>query len=107
MVPQIRTPEKRAAGVYANGSGVWFTAMEFTIDFLVSLPVEQGTDPNGNPVMMAPQEVVARVKVPPPLVFEIASNIANAMDGYEKQHGKIPEFTGGGPIGRPPDAPKS
>ena len=95
-VTQIRTPEKQTSGVYANGMGVWFTSTEFTLDFLVSLPTEMGSDQNGAAIVVAPQEVVSRVKIPPPLVFHIMRNLNAALDQYESQHGKIPDLLGGG-----------
>jgi len=100
MVPQIRTPERWTAGVYANGMGCWSSQTEFTLDFIVNLPPEQGTDPTGNQVVIAPQEVVARVKIPPPLVFQVMRNLAGAQDLYEKAWGKIPDHQGQS-FGRP------
>lgn len=102
-VPQIRTPEDKAAGVYANGVGVWFVPTEFTLDFVVSLPTEVGTDPDGHQVPVAPQQVVSRVKIPPPLVFQLMRNLNSAMDQYEKQFGKIPDFMGGTTPLAPPE----
>ena len=94
QVPQIRTPEKLTAGVYANGMGVWFSQTEITIDFFVNLPPETGQDGNGQPVLLAPQEVVARVKIPPPLLFQAMRNLAAAQDAYENQWGSIPDHQG-------------
>lgn len=103
---EIRTPEGMAAGVYANGCGVWSTANDFTLDLLVGLPLEQGQHPEtGEPVTVAPQQLVARVKIPPALVFQLMRNLNTAMEQYEQQHGSIPDFQGGlGPDG-PPDSP--
>lgn len=74
--------------------GCWFSQTEFTLDFFCSLPNEQGQDPQGNQVVVAPQEVVARVKLPPPLVFQIMRNLADTLDKYEKQFGKVPDHQG-------------
>jgi Protein of unknown function (DUF3467) len=95
-VTQIRTPEGKSAGVFANGMGVWFTATEFTLDFLISLPTEVAAGPDGASLVVAPQEVVSRVKIPPPLVFHIMRNMNAALDQYESQHGKIRDVLGGG-----------
>jgi hypothetical protein len=91
-VNQLRTPEKWTAGVYANGLGVWSTQTEVTLDFIVNLPPEQATDQEGSPVAVIPQEVVARVKIPPPLLFQIMRNLAGAQDAYEAQWGSIPDY---------------
>lgn len=101
-VPQIRTPEKLTAGAYANGVGVWFSQTEVTIDFMVNLPPEQGADQNGAPVLLAPQEVVARVKIPPPLLFQVMRNLAATQDRYENQWGPIPDHQGQH-LGNPPN----
>jgi hypothetical protein len=89
LVPQVRTPEKWTGGVYANGLGVWSTQTEFTLDFVVSLPPESGVDGNGNQVVVSPQEIVARVKIPPTLVFQVMRGLAGAQDQYEAQWGPI------------------
>jgi hypothetical protein len=93
-VTPVRTPHDVARGTYANGVSVWFSHTEFTVDFLVSLPSEPATDSAGDPVMVVPQEVVARLKIPPPLVFELMRNLNSSMDKYEQRYGKIPEFGG-------------
>ncbi len=94
QVPQVRTPEKWNTGVYANGVGVWFTQTDFTLDFVVNLPPEVGTDPDGNQMLLSPQQVVARVKLPPPLVFQVMRNLSTNLDRYEQQYGSIQEFAG-------------
>ncbi len=94
QVPQVRTPEKWHTGVYANGVGVWFTQTDFTLDFVVNLPPEVGQDPEGNQLLVSPQQVVARVKLPPPLVFQVMRNLSTNLDRYEQQYGAIQEFAG-------------
>ncbi len=94
QVPQVRTPEKWNTGVYANGVGVWFTQTDFTLDFVVNLPPEVSQGAEGNQVFVSPQQVVARVKVPPPLVFQLMRNLSTNLDRYELQYGAIQEFAG-------------
>jgi hypothetical protein len=94
QVPQVRTPENWTTGVYANGVGVWFTQTDFTLDFVVNLPPEVGQDPDGHQVVVSPQQVVARVKLPPPLVFQVMRNLSTNLDRYEQQYGSIQEFAG-------------
>ncbi len=94
QVPQVRTPEKWNTGVYANGVGVWFTQTDFTLDFVVNLPPEVGQDDQGNQLFLSPQQVVARVKLPPPLVFQVMRNLSTNLDRYEQQYGAIQEFAG-------------
>jgi len=91
---QIRTPERWTAGVYANGVGVWSTQTEFTLDFYVSLPAEMGEDDQGNRMPVSPLEVVARVKIPPSLAFQVARNISDHLSRYEAQWGTPADFAG-------------
>lgn len=101
---QIRTPEGMAAGAYANGVAVWSSPSEFTIDFLVSLPAEPGVNNDtGQAVMVLPQQVVSRVKIPPPLVFQLMRNLNSTMEAHEQQHGQIPEFQSGARPQQPPE----
>ncbi|MDQ6615213.1 MAG: DUF3467 domain-containing protein [Actinomycetota bacterium] len=94
QVPQVRTPEKWNTGAYANGVGVWFTQTDFTLDFVVNLPPEVSQGADGGQLVVSPQEVVARVKVPPPLVFQLMRNLSTNLDRYEQQYGAIQEFAG-------------
>ena len=104
QIPQVRTPEKWNTGVYANGVGVWFTQTDFTLDFVVNLPPELRAAPDGSQHLLSPQEVVARVKVPPPLVFQLMRNLSTNLDRYETQYGAIQDFAGPtlGTDGEPP-----
>ncbi|HEX7135347.1 MAG TPA: DUF3467 domain-containing protein [Iamia sp.] len=107
VVPQFRTPEGQAAGTYANGVGVWSTPSDFTLDFFVSLPPEAGQHPDtGEDIVLAPQQVVARIKIPPPLVFQLMRNLSGALETHEQEHGPIPDFQSGvdpDPPGPPPE----
>jgi hypothetical protein len=60
----------------------------------VNLPPEVSLDTDGAQVVLSPQEVVARVKVPPPLVFQLMRNLSTNLDRYELQYGAIQEFAG-------------
>lgn len=79
-------PPKEEAGVYANVVGVWHTPHEFTLDFaLMGLPQPQS---DGSVAVEAP--VVARVKLPISVIFQLAQAIAGNIDLYEKSHGPLP-----------------
>jgi hypothetical protein len=88
---EVRTPERWTAGVYANGVGVWSTQTEFTLDFLVNLPPQAGT---GTDKPLSLVEVVARLKLPPALIFQLLRNLSDALSKHEAQWGKIPDFKG-------------
>ena len=71
-------------GAYANLAVVWHTEHEFTIDF-ATLPANPAESQNGD----NPGVVVARVKVPPSVIFNIARAISESVDQYEQQYGRL------------------
>ena len=77
-------------GVYANLVDVWHTALEFTVEFAVSLPAGSG---------MADAVCVAWMKVPPPVAWDLARLLSDHVADYESEYGS---FTP-----RPPDERES
>jgi hypothetical protein len=84
-----------AGGVYSNLLVVSHTPHEFTLDFMVMGPGAAMVDDTGQQYLPAP--VVARVKVPPTVMFAIASAIADNVDRYEQAFGAI-----NAPLASPP-----
>ena len=85
-------PDELKVGAYANCMAVWNNGPhDFTLDFAVTGMAQE--DPEGQPFV--PADVVARVKVAPSVVFQIAKAIADNVDTYEKRFGPITP--------RPPD----
>ncbi len=79
-------PPELRRGVYANFAAVWHTETEFTLDFACTAgPPEQNQDG----VQQFPYDVVARIRIPPAVIFKIAKAIAENVDQYEKTHGTI------------------
>ncbi len=76
-----------AGGVYSNLLVVSHTPHEFTLDFMVMGPGSAMVDETGQ--QYVPSPVVARVKVPPTVMFAIASAIADNVDRYEQAFGAI------------------
>lgn len=75
----LRIPEELQAGVYASVLSAWYTPHEFTLDF-------------GTPVEDDPERqlgAVARVKVPPGVVFELIRILHAKMTLYEEKYGPI------------------
>jgi hypothetical protein len=87
---EIVVPEALIPGVYANGLLVWSTAHEFTFDFVSLQPGNAG----------AQQHVVARVKLPPGILYAVLQAITTHMTTYEQQHLPIPGAFG--PTDMPP-----
>ena len=80
---QFDIPDDLIGGTYANQVVVWHTYHEFTLDFSVAPTVPTGViDESGN--MVIPSRVVARIKVPHSVIFEIARVISANVDEYEQ-----------------------
>ena len=77
-------------GVYANLVDVWHTALEFTVEFAVSLPAGSG---------MADAVCVAWMKVPPQVAWDLARLLSDHVADYESEYG--------GFTPRPPDERES
>jgi Protein of unknown function (DUF3467) len=86
---QVQVPPDLEGGVYANFLSVWHTGHEFTLDFSATQP-PQMVDPDdpGSPVNV-PCRVVARVKIPPTLVFDVIRAMNENMTRYESVFGEI------------------
>jgi len=82
----MQVPEDLAVGRYANLLAVWHTPYDFTLDFAVAGhpdPTEDGS----TPTITAP--VVARIKIPTGVIFNIAKAIADNVSTYENNYGPI------------------
>ena len=77
------------AGVYAHTVAVWHTAYDFTLDFAVTelMQPSNPADPESPPEV--PARIVARVRIPPTLVFDLIRTINARMAAYEKEWGEI------------------
>jgi hypothetical protein len=79
-----------AGGVYANALAVWHTEHEFTLDFMVNAqPPQPATMPDGETVIRVQRQLVARVRIPPGVVFEVIRAINENMTNYEQVFGQI------------------
>jgi hypothetical protein len=100
---QFHVPDELQSGVYANVLSVWHTVYEFTLDFAVTQPASQVETPEGHTTVV-PSRVVARIKVPPSLVFSILRTINENMGRYEEAFGPIPRPDEGEGLLPPDDA---
>jgi hypothetical protein len=88
----VQVPDSVGSGVFADFVAVWHNQYGFTLDFgVLGLPTQ---DSEGRTTVPTP--IVARVKVPPGLIFQIAQAIADNVDKYERAYGAITP--------RPPEA---
>lgn len=86
---EIRVPPELEAGSYSNFLSVWHSPFEFTLDFAVT-EVNQPTDPKTpNAPVTVPCRIVARIKIPPPLIFSVLQALNENMTNYEAKFGEI------------------
>lgn len=85
---RIDLPPDLEPGEYANFLGVWHTAHEFTLDFASTQPAQASED---GPVLV-PCRVVARVKIPVTVVFDVIRALNDNMTRYESTYGEIKRF---------------
>jgi hypothetical protein len=86
---KIDVPPELEGGTYANVLNVWHTAYEFTLDFGVMQQVGEPEDPNA--ALQVPVRVVARVRIPVTLLFQVLKALNTNMTGYESTFGPIRE----------------
>jgi hypothetical protein len=86
---KVQVPDDLAAGAYSNIVAVWHTPFEFTLDFAVMQPGEMAQDDEGNQYPVVPARVVARVKIPPSLVFQLMQALSTNERIYEERIGPI------------------
>lgn len=87
----MMVPDELRVGVYSNVMAVWNSGPhDFTLDFAVFDQPQETAEG-----VVVPAQVVARVKVPPSVIFQIATAIAKQVTTYEGTFGPITP--------RPPD----
>lgn len=88
MMSEILVPETLATGIYANNFSGYTNATDFTIDFSVVLPAENREDADG-PFINYPSQVVARIKLPPALIYRLMQHLESQLTQYEAVHGPV------------------
>ena len=84
----LNLPAELGPGVFADVAMVWHNEHGFTLDFIAQLgPATPETE-------TVQAQVVARVRVPPTVIFQIARAIADNVANYERSYGSI---SSGGP----------
>lgn len=82
-------PPEQEAGVFAETVAIWHTPYDFIIDFaaIQLAQPEDPTDPNSR--LEVPARVVARVRIPTGVVFDLLRTINARMEQYEAEWGEI------------------
>jgi Protein of unknown function (DUF3467) len=86
---EIQLPPELESGVYANFLGVWHTAHEFTLDFAQVQPAQMDDPEDPASTVTLPARVVARVKIPVTVVFDVIRALNENMTRYEQAFGEI------------------
>jgi Protein of unknown function (DUF3467) len=82
-------PPEEEGGVYANFLAVWHTAHEFTLDFAGMQPAQPADAEDETSPIVVPCRVVARVRIPVSVVFDVLRALNQNMTKYEERFGTI------------------
>jgi hypothetical protein len=80
----VDIPDGLRGGAYANGIFAWYTAHEFTLDFIAV------DSPPGEDSEVLRCTVTSRVRIPVTLIFELIRTLNEEMTRYENAFGEIP-----------------
>ncbi len=82
-------PDELRGGVYANAANVWYSPYEFTLDWGVYEPVEIEDSDELSSAVGVVAIVVARVRIPVALMYDVLRGLNQAMTDYERDYGEI------------------
>jgi Protein of unknown function (DUF3467) len=86
---QIQLPPELEAGAYANFLGVWHTAHEFTLEFAQIQPAQLADPDDPESPVRLPARVVASVKIPVTVAFDVIRALNENLGRYEQAFGEI------------------
>ena len=82
-------PPETRIGFYANAISVWSSPYEFALDWAVMGPPEPVDEDDPQSAIRIITSVVARVRIPATLVFDVMKALNKTMTDYEAIHGEI------------------
>ena len=85
----FETSAEASPSVYANILGVWYSPYEFALDWGLTEPVEPEDPDDPTSPLRIPVSLVARVRLPTSLVFDVLRMLNEAMTRYEAMFGEI------------------
>ncbi|GAA2524359.1 DUF3467 domain-containing protein [Rarobacter incanus] len=86
---QIELPSDVETGVPADFASLWHTPTSFVIDFVATKgPAQMGPGDDGDNVQVIPAKVVARIRIPPEQVFELAKALTQQLSMWEAETGR-------------------
>lgn len=85
----VEVPPELEAGVYADFAAIWHVPTHFVIDFSVPKSTPDVTvDGSGQPTKATmPAKVVARIRIQPQQVIELARGLSAQLDMWESEQG--------------------
>jgi hypothetical protein len=86
---RLDVPEEERGGRYSNFLAVWHTGHEFTLDFAATQPPQPPDSSDEESRAVVPCQVVARVRIPVSLVFDVLRTLNENMTRYEAKYGEI------------------
>ena len=81
---ELILPPEHVPGVYANFLIAWHSPYEFTLDFCVTRPMGVAEEEGERTV-----RVVARIRLPVTLIFDVIRTLNDTMSEYERELGEI------------------
>jgi len=81
--------EEAGAAVYANIVSIWFSPYEFGLDWGLTEAAEAEDPDDPTSPLRIPVSVVARLRVPTGLIFDVLRALNQAMTRYEAIFGEI------------------
>jgi Protein of unknown function (DUF3467) len=85
----FETLSEAPRSVYANILGVWYSPYEFALDWGLTEPVVPDDPDDPTSRLRIPVSLVARVRLPTSLVFDVLRSLNQAMTRYEATFGEI------------------
>lgn len=86
MPLNLNIPPDAVAGKYADFASLWHTDNVFVFDFAVMTTPPQAVDPDTEPLVNA--EVVARIRMAPPQIFELMKALEQQLTKWELETGQ-------------------
>jgi hypothetical protein len=86
---QVYVRPEWEGGVYSNFVSVWHSPYEFTLDFCATQPPQPVDPEDPETAVVVPCSVVARVKIPVTLIFDVLRALNENMTRYESVFGVI------------------
>lgn len=87
---QVALPPELTGGVYASFARVWWDSDVFTMDFAARLqePTMVVDEETNQEHLLVQAQVVARVRIPPAQVWELARVLTQQLDAWEQTTGR-------------------